>query len=228
MRIVTGRRSEEMDATAFGRLAAEHALVLVDLGCGDGAFPYRVARAHADVLAVGVDPNAEAMAERAAQARRKAARGGAPNALFVAGSIEELPPELDHAAAIVTVNFPWAGLLRAVVDADPLLVQALDRLAAAGCVFQLLVNADAEVEGEPDLSPPALAAALSAPLTSAGCTVDRAEWLPADARVPSRWGGRLIAGSGRRIALVRATRGDPPARALAVLDQATGLSQPGP
>jgi len=217
-----------MDAVAFARLVAAHAVVLVDLGCGDGAFPYRVARAHEDVLAVGVDPNAEAMAQRAAQARRKPARGGAANALFVAGALESLPPELDRAATIVTVNLPWAGLLRAVINADPALVGAVDRLAAADAVFQLLVNADAEVEGAPDLSPPALAAALTAPLADVGFTVDRADWLPAGARLPSRWGGRLIAGSGRRIALVRAARGAPTQRALAVLDQATGLPASGP
>lgn len=226
MRIVTGKRSHEMDAATLARLVAGHAFVLVDLGCGDGAFPYRVARAHGDVLAVGVDPNAEVMADRAAQARRKTARGGAINALFVAAAIEDLPSELDRIAAIVTVNFPWAGLLRAVIDADPVLAGALDRLAAADSVLQLLVNADAEVQGTPDLSPPALAAALTAPLASAGFAVDRAGWLPPEARVPSRWGGRLIAGSRRRIALVRATRGAPSPRALAVLDQATGLSQP--
>ena len=63
-----------------------------------------------------------------------------------------------------------------------------------------------------------LADRLAPAFAAAGFRVEAADWLATDARVRSRWGGRLIRGSGRRVVRLRATRGAPGDRALAILD----------
>ena len=54
-------------------------------------------------------------------------------------------------------------------------------------------------------------------------SAEQLERLPADARVRSQWGGRLIKGSGRRTIHVVARRGSPDAPLSNVLAQAIGL-----
>ena len=55
----------------------------------------------------------------AAQARRKPARGGAPNALFIVAAAEALPEPLTGIADEITINYPWGSLLRIVVGLLP-------------------------------------------------------------------------------------------------------------
>ncbi len=223
MRTVIGKTSIEMGIAEFQALCEPHDAVLVDIGCGDGSFPYRVAGDHGALLCVGLDANAEAMAKYAARARRKSARGGRGNVLFVASAIESLPLELKGIAGLLTVNFPWSGLLASVARGEPTLVQAIDHLAAADCTLQILVNADADVPDLDTFTPQGLADVLGSALPRARFELRSAGWLPADARVRSQWGGRLIKGSGRRTIHVVAQRGSPDAPLSNVLAQAIGL-----
>jgi 16S rRNA (adenine(1408)-N(1))-methyltransferase len=64
------------------------------------------------------------MAESSRRAARRTARGGLPNALFVAAAAERLPSEIHGVADELTISFPWGSLLRGVL--------ALDETAAAG------------------------------------------------------------------------------------------------
>ena len=225
MHLLRGRESEEMDATAFDHLAAPYDHMLIDIGCGDGALPYRLAAVHPRVLCLGLDPNSVAMAKYARKARRKPARGGRENVRYIVATLETLPPELCGRVGAITINFPWAALLQHVLALGPNgsapLADALNHLAAHHCTLQLLLN---EVTGTPQLPtvhPDGLSACLAPTLTTAGFTLQDAAWLDTDARVRSRWGGRLIRGSGRRVVRLRAARGDPPTPLLAILNDAS-------
>ena len=224
MQVVTGRNSVPWERAAVEAFVAAFDAVLVDLGSGDGAFVGWLAGRFPRLACVGVDANAERLASQANRAGRKPARGGRPNACFVAARLEELPPELDGLADLVTIHFPWAGLLEVVVRGDPLLAQALGRLARPDAALQILVNADAEIPSLPAMDPASLAAALAPTLAAAGFRATRAAWLPASARVHSEWGGRLMRGSGRRIACLRAQRGRGAGDWTAALDAAIGDS----
>ncbi len=221
LEMIVGRETEPLAADELARRCAEHDAVLIDVGCGDGAFPYRLAGDSPDLFCVGVDPNREAMAEYSRRARRKPARGGRANVLYLAAALESMPPELDGRADVVTINFPWAGLREHVLNGDATLSAALSRLAAPVALLQILINAD--VEGESALDPESLRAALRSPLAAVGFTLETVDWLPAEAGPRSRWAGRLIRGSGRRVLLVRAQRGDVASSVVATLDRALRL-----
>ena len=222
MQVATGRHSEPLAASAFARLRARSAAVLVDVGCGDGAFPYRLAGAQPQLLCIGLDPNPERMAEYARKARRKPARGGRENLLYVVGALEEPPPELAGLADLIAINFPWAGLLQQVVTGDAAFADALHALAAPVSLLQILLNADADQPALPPITPARLRANLAPALARAGFVLRLAAWLPPQAQLRSRWGGRLIRGSRRRVVVLRAERGAASPTALAIFDAALG------
>jgi 16S rRNA (adenine(1408)-N(1))-methyltransferase len=97
---------------------------VIDLGTGDGRYVLAAAAADPTRLVIGVDANADAMAESSRRAARPAARGGLPNALFVVAAAEAPPPELAGIADTVVIQLPWGSLLRGAL--------ALDAAAAAG------------------------------------------------------------------------------------------------
>lgn len=229
MRIVTGKGVEAIDGPAFRALAAGYRALLLDIGTGDGALPYRLAGRHPEVLFVGLDPNAEGMAENARRARRtsaggKPARGGRANCVYVAASIEQPLSALAGLAEAITINFPWAGLLEHVLglreEGGEVLAGALDSLAAPGCALQLLVNEVTDLPAIPAVEPDLLGERLVLALGAAGFMPQDSAWLDPKARVRSRWGGRLIRSSGRRVVRLRARRGSPPALVAALLDAA--------
>ena len=97
---------------------------MIDLGTGDGRYVLAAAAADPTRLVIGVDANADAMAESSRRAARPAARGRLPNAMFVVAAAKALPPELAGVADRVVIQLPWGSLLRGAL--------ALDEAAAAG------------------------------------------------------------------------------------------------
>ena len=219
MRVVTGKSSVEVSVAEFRARAAAYDSVWLDIGTGDGSLPYRLAGSFPDVLCAGLDPNAEGMAENAHRAGRKPARGGRANCVYVAGSVEEPPAPLAGVAQAMTINFPWAALLAIVLgESDGATLRALGAFAAEDCVAQLLVNEVTDLPSVPSVTPEMLRERVGLDLAGAGFVIERCEWLESEAQVRSRWGGRLIRGSGRRVVRLRALRGTPPARARALVE----------
>ncbi len=98
------------------------------MGTGDGRYVLETARARPDVLVVGVDANAAAMAEASRRAASSARRGGLENALFVLAAAESPPVELRGRADLVTIHFPWGSLLDGVLGRNPAVAAGLASL----------------------------------------------------------------------------------------------------
>ena len=198
-----------MDQAEFDAVRGRYSSTLVDLGSGDGAWPRRFAREHGNILAVGIDADRSALREAAQLAERKPARGGAPNALYIAASAETLPaelPELRAAADWITIYFPWAALLKLILSGDPQVAEILNALAAPRARLSIVLNAEAAPEGFDRPTPQTVSKSLKSPLEVAGFRVTRSEWLDAKSAPPTTWGGRLVKGSGRAMVSVEAQR----------------------
>lgn len=206
MEIITRRGPRRVDPAEFQESRARYSSTLVDLGTGDGAWPRRFAREYGNVLAIGVDSDRNALREAAKLAERKPARGGAPNALYVAASAESLPTELQGAADWITIYFPWAALLRMILAGDQQVADLLNTLAAPRARLSIVLNAEAAPDGFENPEPSAVKKSLEDPLESAGFRITRAEWLDAAAAPPTTWGGRLVKGSGRAMVALDASR----------------------
>jgi len=121
-------------------LAADR--VVVDVGTGDGRSVLRMARAEPNWLVIGLDANAERMAESARRAMRTAAKGGAPNAVFVVCLVEHSPDLLHAIADEVWVQLPWAGLLRGVVRGDEPVLRGIRSLCRPDARIGITVGTD--------------------------------------------------------------------------------------
>ena len=183
----------------------------IDLGTGDGKFVLRCARAHPDVEHVGVDALEEPMRDSIRRAAAKPARGGVPNARFVVADAVRPPEELAGRASLVTVNYPWGSLLRAVAAPDPAIVALLrpgGRLVALLNASAAEDDAYAEKLDLPPLDEEHVGGRLVPGWEEAGL-VD-VEWrtLAPGEDPPHRttWGQRLVRGSGRSTVLVSGVR----------------------
>ena len=116
--------------------------VIIDIGTGDGRFVYQSARRNPNKFYIGIDPNTRPLEKISEKIRRKPARGGAPNVLFIQSAIEDLPDDLNGVANEVHVHFPWGGLLRAVVVGDVGLLRNLRRICAADALLEVVIGID--------------------------------------------------------------------------------------
>jgi 16S rRNA (adenine(1408)-N(1))-methyltransferase len=170
--------------------------VALDLGTGDGRAVLAAAAARPDVLVIGVDASAAAMRD----ASRKAARRGAlPNALFAVAAAEQ--PPLAAVAGEITINFPWASLLRGVLGRDETVLAGVAALAAPGATVSALVS----VVPRDGVPPVPAAGELAAAYARHGLELVEARRATAAevAASGSSWAKRLRAGSDRPVTLLK-------------------------
>jgi 16S rRNA (adenine(1408)-N(1))-methyltransferase len=173
--------------------------VALDLGTGDGRSVLAVAAARPETLVIGVDATAAAMV---ASSRRAARRGALPNALFAVAAAED--PPLSGVADEITVNFPWASLLRGVLGHDEAVLAGIARLAAPGASVRALVSV-VERDGVPAV-PEADDLATAYARHSLRLVDARPATATEIAASGSSWAKRLRAGAARPVTLLRAVR----------------------
>lgn len=214
VQVVEGKALGRLGADELAARVAGVARVVVDVGTGDARAAWRLARAEPDTLVVGLDPAWQRMTDTAARARRKPAKGGAPNLVLVNAAVEAAPAALDGVADAVTVLMPWGGLLRGVVTAGADVCGGLRRLARPGATLEIVIGTSiwrppvpVELADLPELTPAALAAdgELAARWAAAGWAVDEAivtTSIDADAPATS-WARRLGSTSPEPLLVVR-------------------------
>jgi 16S rRNA (adenine(1408)-N(1))-methyltransferase len=216
LRVGRGKESLPLADDEFESLAREYEDVVIDVGTGDGRFVLRTARERPRSLVIGIDPVHDAMADVARRAAAKPARGGVANALFLVASAEALPPALSSQASLVTVNYPWGSLLRALALPDPDGMRAVAGLLQSGGRLIALLNASVtddrdygERLGLPPLEDAHVEGRIVPGWEESG--LDGVTWhrLGADEEPAhhTTWGRRLVRGSNRRTIVVEGTRG---------------------
>lgn len=118
--------------------------MIIDIGTGDGLFVYQCARNNPRKFYIGVDANAKPLEKVSEKIRRKPAKGGLSNVLFVQAAIEDLPAELNGVADELHVHFPWGSLLRTVALGEFPALGNLRRLCAPGALLEVVVGFDAQ------------------------------------------------------------------------------------
>ncbi|MFI5226035.1 MAG: hypothetical protein ACHQ3P_05115 [Candidatus Limnocylindrales bacterium] len=151
------------------------------------------------------------MAEASRRAARTPARGGHPNAVFVASGVDRLPAELDGIADRVSVRFPWGSLLRGALGLDEPMTGAIARLVAPSGTLELtlsLTDRDAVEGREPGPLDDADTARIGAAFARHHLALDRGDDLgPADlACLGSTWARRLRVGTERPVRHFRFVR----------------------
>jgi 16S rRNA (adenine(1408)-N(1))-methyltransferase len=177
----------------------------VDAGTGDGRYPLHVARARADVLAIGLDSSSDALA----YAARRAVRKRLPNLLLVREPIENVG--LESVADEVTVHFPWGSLLRGALAEDENVFAAICRLPRPGGALTLLLSVTAR-DGRAPLTESDVARVTRAYRSCGLVLAARRAVVRADVEAArSSWGKRLDVGGTRPGQLLRFVRDSAPA-----------------
>lgn len=212
MKVLRGKAIDEVDRAQIAAVAREYDQCLIDLGTGDGRFLYRYARTHHDTLCIGLDPVAAAMRKSSHRCQRKPAKGGLANALFVVASVESLPHELAALADIVTINYPWGSLLRALILPEPEILAGIRRLARHRAKLVLLLNHSVFDDpdyldrlGLPPLSAHRVVTVLREHYAAVGFTLSDPELIEGASPHQTSWGQRLHLGSHRRSMLIEAS-----------------------
>ena len=103
---------------------------------------YRSARSNPTRFFVGIDPNTRPLQKISQKIYRKPAKGGAPNALFIQASVENLPEELNGIANEVHVHFPWGSLLRAVALGELNELGGIRSLCTSNALLKVTIGLD--------------------------------------------------------------------------------------
>lgn len=172
------------------------------MGTGDGRLPYRLAAQAPDRLFIGIDANADALRKWSGRALRERIA----NLLYVRAAVEDLPPELQGCADVLTVVLPWGSLLAAVARPHVAVLRGLRGPCREGAALHVVLGLDAardraELErlGLPPLDEALRAPTFARGYEEAGFTAPVVRALEdAPARYPSTWAARLAHGGDRR------------------------------
>ena len=142
MRVVVGNKTQDCPRNELLEKTKVFESVVVDLGTGDGRFVYKNALENPQDFYIGIDPS-----EKQLQIfSKKAVRRKLTNVLFVVGSVEILPNELETIANKVYINLPWGTLLQQVIVPTTKNLKNIKQILKTGGNLELVLGYDKEFE----------------------------------------------------------------------------------
>ena len=202
MKAVHGDELVDVDRAWLENLLADYAEFWLDIGAGDGGYVYEQARSNPTVLCAGFDPAWRNMSRNSSKAMRR--KTIAPNALFLQGSIESPPEELAGLASRISINYPWSGLLRALVCPDAAAISNIRRLARPQALLTIYLNMYVFQEDGikdslelPDLNEDYAQTVLKPTYAASGLEMTHFEVCSDRRPLRTSWGSRLSLNSGR-------------------------------
>ena len=138
MEILKGKKTIEL--LDFNLLLEAYSEVLIDIGTGNGRYPYLYAKNNPNSLAIGIDPAGDNMIEYSVKSQKKTSKGGLNNVLYCVSAIESIPEEFANIGDIITVNLPWGSLLEGIVKAETIVLNAIATMAKKNCSFRAIFS----------------------------------------------------------------------------------------
>ncbi|AMP20596.1 hypothetical protein AZF37_04890 [endosymbiont 'TC1' of Trimyema compressum] len=139
MEILKGKKIIEL--LNFKELLSCYSEVLIDIGTGNGRYPYQYAKKNPNSLAIGIDPAGNnMMIEYSVKSQRKPSKGGLDNVLYCVAAIESIPEELADIGDKITVNLPWGSLLEGIVKGENFILNAIVKMAKKNCSFRAVFS----------------------------------------------------------------------------------------
>lgn len=152
MYIIKGNKKEELNIDQLKILLNSHNKTIVDLGTGDGRFVFKNASENPNNLYIGIDPSEKQLETYSKEANKKRLT----NILFVLGSLEIFPQEMENVADYMYINLPWGSLLEGIVNPTKKSVETISKVLKPGSTLEITL-------GYHDESEPTETARLSLP-----------------------------------------------------------------
>ncbi len=124
MKMVLGNKLKEISKEDLENMTSKYSSIVLDLGTGDGRFVYKNAVSNPNTLFIGIDPSEKQLQIYS----KRAVRGKTDNVLFVVGSIENLPIDVNYLVDKININLPWGTLLGNVVKPTKKVIAKLSNL----------------------------------------------------------------------------------------------------
>jgi len=142
MIVITGDKKNELDKETFRNMCGKYEKVILDLGTGDGRFVFKNALKNKSTLYIGLDP-----AEKQIQIySKKSNRRRLKNALYVIGSLENLPDELYSTVDKIFINLPWGTLLEKIVKSNETYTNELFKILKKNGEIEIIFGYVPELE----------------------------------------------------------------------------------
>ncbi|HPD74391.1 MAG TPA: class I SAM-dependent methyltransferase [Patescibacteria group bacterium] len=142
MIVITGDKKNELDKETFRNICGKYEKVILDLGTGDGRFVFKNALKNKSTLYIGLDP-----AEKQIQIySKKSNRRRLKNALYVIGSLENLPDELYSTVDKIFINLPWGTLLEKIVKSNETYTNELFKILKKNGEIEIIFGYVPELE----------------------------------------------------------------------------------
>ncbi len=126
MEIVKGNKTLKITTNELNNLINKYNKVVLDMGTGDGRFIYKQALNTPTTFFMGIDPSEKQLKVYSKEANKKKLE----NVLFVVGSIENLPEELNTVKFDeLYINLPWGTLLENIVKPTEITLNKLFNLS---------------------------------------------------------------------------------------------------
>ncbi len=142
MKIVKGNKTIDQDREKFLKLSNKYDEVILDIGTGDGRYVFKNALENPNKLYIGIDTLAKQMEEFSKKARKNKLE----NAVFIIGSVEHLPGELNDAADIVNIILPWGSLLKNITNPQKEVIGELVKVMKMDANLEIILGYDPELE----------------------------------------------------------------------------------
>lgn len=142
MLCVKGNKTEEISEKTLIELGDQYEKIEIDLGTGDGRYVYKAALQNPNTLFIGIDPSKKQLESYS----KKANKNKLNNVLFVVGSIEILPFEIENFADKLNILLPWGSLLKEVVDPSEHYIKKLADLLKVGGELETVLGYDENLE----------------------------------------------------------------------------------
>lgn len=135
MKLVKGNKTVEMPTDEYLEFVKLYEKVVYDIGTGDGRYVYKKAIENPKTLFVGIDPSEKQMQIYSKKANKEHLK----NVLFVIGSIEVFPKELQKCADSIVINLPWGSLLKEIVTPSLTTLTTLENCYKKGLIGKLSI-----------------------------------------------------------------------------------------
>ena len=206
MEILKGKKTIELGD--FDSLLKDYSDVLIDIGTGNGRYPYLYAKNKPASLAIGIDPAGDNMIEYSVKSLKKPSKGGLHNVLYCVAAIESIPEEFSNIGDKITVNLPWGSLLEGIVKGEETVLNEIFKMAKNNCSFratfsytQLHELGEIERRELPELSPSYIENTLISHYNKAGIHITEVKQFSNEdlKRVNTLWAKKLMVSKKRDI-----------------------------
>ena len=208
MKILEGNKIKNIDCEELKNIAMSYSNTAIDIGTGDGSFPYKSARKNKDSFYIGLDAVADNMIDSAVKAGKKVTKGGLNNVMYVIDNALSIPEELNNFADSIYINLPWGSLRDAVVKGEEQLLKGIRKIAKAKATLDIYVTYSSLYEAKeitsrqlPELSEEYINTELKYKYQSCGIKIKKVELCNNDSLkgLDTSWAKKLAFGRKREV-----------------------------